>query len=200
MTSRDLALAVVRDVFPAGSRDGRGRGAHESFDYWARRSPLDARDRAFAAELAYGSIKARRFLDWILAPYIGKRAQSLPPAIAEALRLGAYQLTRMAVPSRAAVNETTGLAKRHGHRGTAGLVNAVLRRIAEQDERARTPSPQAFDSGDDYLGTLYSFPTWIVSAVRNAFGDELLEPILRGMNEPPQRALRVNLLRTTPEK
>ena len=199
MTSRELALAVVRDVFPSGSRDGRARGAHEAFDYRARRSRLDARDRAFAAELAYGSIKARRFLDWLLAPYLGTRAQSLPPTIMEALRLGAYQLTRMAVPARAAVSETTGLAKRYGHRGTAGLVNAVLRRIAEQDE-SRTPSAQAFDSGDDYLGTLYSFPTWIVSSVRSAFGDELLEPILRGMNEPPQRAFRVNLLRATLEQ
>jgi 16S rRNA (cytosine967-C5)-methyltransferase len=200
VTSRELALAVARDVFPSGSRDGRARGAHESFDYRARRSQLDARDRAFAAELAYGSIKARRYLDWILAPYVGKRAQSLPPTIMEALRLGAYQITRMAVPARAAVSETTGVAKRYGHRGTAGLVNAVLRRIAEQDERTRMPSREAFDSSDDYLGTLYSFPTWIVSAARDAFGDELLEPILRGMNEAPQRALRVNLLRATPEK
>jgi hypothetical protein len=57
MTSRELALNVVRDVF---AHDRRTRGAHESFDYHAARWGLDARDRAFAAELAYGSIKARR--------------------------------------------------------------------------------------------------------------------------------------------
>ena len=194
MNSRELAFAVVRDVF------GGSRGAHESFDYRARRSGLDARDRAFAAELAYGSIKARRFLDWVLTPYVGNRFNTLPPAIVEALRLGTYQLTRMAVPARAAVSETTGLAKKHGHRGTAGLVNAVLRRIAEQDADQRTPSRPAFCSEDDYLGTLYSFPTWIVGEVRAAFGDELVEHILRGMNEPPQRALRVDLLRATQEQ
>jgi 16S rRNA (cytosine967-C5)-methyltransferase len=194
MTSRELALNVVRDVF---GRERRARGAHESFDYHAARSNLDARDRAFAAELAYGSIKARRYLDWLLAPFVGKRAAELPPTILEILRLGAYQIARMAVPTHAAVSETVGLAKRHGHRGTAGLVNAVLRRLTELEPERRTPVRDAFESGDDFLGTLYSFPTWIVASVRTVFGDEQLEPILQGMNEPPQTALRVNLLRTT---
>jgi len=194
MTSRELALSVVRDVF---ARERRSRGAHESFDYHAARSSLDARDRAFAAELAYGSIKARRYLDWLLAPFVGQRAAQLPPTILEILRLGAYQLARMAVPTHAAVSETVGLAKRHGHRGTAGLVNAVLRRIAELEPERRTPVRAAFESDDDFLGALHSFPTWIVASVRAVFGDAQLEGVLHGMNEPPQTALRVNLLRAT---
>jgi 16S rRNA (cytosine967-C5)-methyltransferase len=194
MTSRELALSVVRDVF---AHDRRTRGAHESFDYHAGRANLDARDRAFAAELAYGSIKARRYLDWLLAPYVGKRASTLPPTILELLRLGAYQLSRMAVPVHAAVGETVGLAKRYGHRGTAGLVNAVLRRISELDPESRTPRREQFESEDDFLGTLHSFPTWIVASVRGAFDADSLESILRGMNDPPQAALRINVLRTT---
>lgn len=194
MTSRELALGVVRDVF---ARERRARSAHESFDYHAARSNLDARDRAFAAELAYGSIKARRYLDWLLAPFVGKRAAELPPTILEILRLGAYQVARMAVPTHAAVSETVGLAKRHGHRGTAGLVNAVLRRLTELETERLTPNREAFESDDDFLGTLHSFPTWIVASVRDAFGDAQVEPVLQGMNEPPQTALRVNLLRTT---
>jgi 16S rRNA (cytosine967-C5)-methyltransferase len=197
MTSRDLALAVVRDVFPAPGHDGRARGAHEAFEYRAGRSGLDARDRAFAAELVYGSIKARRLLDWLLAPFVGDRVAELPPTIVETLRLGAYQLTRMAVPPRAAVSETVALARRHGHRGTAGLVNAVLRRIAQLSEQDRTPQRERFGSEDDFLGTRYSFPTWIVAALRSAFGGERLEAILRGMNGPAQPALRVDLLRAT---
>lgn len=196
MTSRELALAVVRDVFP---KSGKARGAHEAFDYRAARSDLDVRDRAFAAELAYGSIRARRYLDWLLAPYLGSRAQRLPPTIAEILRLGAYQLTKMAVEPHAAVSETVGLARRHGHRGTAGLVNAVLRRISEQTPETRSPQRDRFESDDDFLGTLHSFPTWIVALARRVFGGELLEEILRGMNGPAQAAVRVNLLRTTLE-
>ncbi len=197
MTSRELALSVVRDVF---ARERRPRGAHESFDYHAGRSSLDARDRAFAAELAYGSIKARRYLDWLLAPFVGKRAAQLPPTIQEILRLGAYQVARMAVPTHAAVSETVGLAKRHGHRGTAGLVNAVLRRLSELEPERLAPRREEFESEDDFLGTLHSFPTWIVASVRDAFGDAQLDPVLQGMNEPSQAAVRVNLLRTTTDE
>jgi len=195
MTARELALSVVRDVFPV--REALQRGAHESFDYRASRSGLDARDRAFAAELAYGSIRFRRYLDWLLAPYVGDRANSLPPAILEILRLGAYQLAKMAVEPHAAVSETVGLAKRHGHRGTAGLVNAVLRRLATRDDR--TPRRDEFLREEDFLGTLYSFPTWIVTLARRVFDAPQVEPILSGMNAPAQPAVRVNLLRATVE-
>ncbi|MGH7684482.1 MAG: transcription antitermination factor NusB, partial [Vulcanimicrobiaceae bacterium] len=193
MTARELALAVVRDVFP---KAGKARGAHESFDYRAERSQLDARDRAFAAELAYGSIRARRYLDWLLAPHLGTRAQKLPPTIAEILRLGAYQLAKMSTEPHAAVSETVGLARRHGHRGTAGLVNAVLRRLSERAPADRVPQREQFESDDDFLGTLHSFPTWIVALARHVFGSDLLEELLRGMNAPAQASVRVNLLRT----
>lgn len=183
----------MRDVFP---RDhARARAAREAFDYRARRCGLDGRDRGFAAELAYGSLKARRFLDWILKPYVGERATTLPPTILEILRLGAYQLCGMSVEARAAVSESVGLAKKFGHKGTAGLVNAVLRRVAE--ERDRRPQRAEFDSGDEYLATLHSFPTWIVATLRRGFGDAALEAMLAGMNQPARAALRVNLLRGT---
>lgn len=195
MNSRELALEVVRDVFPA---QGMPRGAHEAFDYRAKRSNLSARDRAFTAELTYGSIKARRYLDWVLEPYVGGRNDTLPPTIREILRLGIYQLRRMSVTPRAAVSEMVGVAKEHGHRGTAGLVNAVLRRIA--DEHKREPERADFSSDDEYLATLYSFPTWIVATMRHEFGDDLLESILEGLNVQAQPALRVNLVRATPEE
>ena len=66
MTARELALRVVRDVFPEAPGVTE-RTAHAAFDYHVRRSHLSERDVAFAAELAYGAIKMRRALDWYLA-------------------------------------------------------------------------------------------------------------------------------------
>ena len=134
VNAREVALAVVRDVFGPEKR-----GAQSAFHLRASRSTLDSRDRAFAAELAYGSIKARRLLDWRLAPYIGDRMATIPSTIVEVLRLGAYQLHHMSgVEDHAAVSETVNLAWKHGHRGTAGLVNAVLRKmIADGEARPR---------------------------------------------------------------
>jgi 16S rRNA (cytosine967-C5)-methyltransferase len=189
-SARELALAVVRDVFGP-----ERRGAQAAFDVRARKSGLDARDLSFAAELAYGSIKARRLLDWYLAPYLAGRDKPLPDAIREILRLGAYQLRCMGgVDAHAAVFETVNLALRHGHRGTAGLVNAILRKLSV--EPSPPPERASFASEADYLATAFSLPTWVVTQWQRSFGPAL-PTILAGVNAPPQRAVRVNALRAS---
>ena len=188
LRSREVAFEIVRDVFGPEQR-----GAQSAFDARVRRADLNARDRAFAAELAYGSIKARRLLDWYLHPYIGDRMKSIPPAILEILRLGTYQIKKMGgVEPHAAVYETVNLAHRRGHRGTVGLVNAVLRRMTED---TREPTRAEAKDEDDFLALRGSLPTWIVRAWRRAFGDERLEAIVAGVNAAPQAAVRANVLR-----
>jgi len=188
-----VALQVVRDVFGPEQR-----GAQASFDVRSRRAHLDVRDRAFAAELAYGSIKQRRLLDWHLAPYIGARDKPLPPTIVDVLRIGAYQLRFMGgVDDHAAVSETVNLAWRHGHRGTAGLVNAVLRKMIA--DGAPVPAAADFKSEDDYLGTAFSLPTWMAAQFGRVFNGER-GAVLAGINAAPQHAVRVNGLRATVEE
>jgi 16S rRNA (cytosine967-C5)-methyltransferase len=184
-SARNVAFAVVKDVFGPDQR-----GAAESLDRHLRRAQLEARDRGFVTELAYGTIEQRRWLDFQLAPYLGERAKKLPLMIAEILRMGTYQLRAMRVHDYAAVSESVQLARRYGHAGTAGLVNAVLRRVAAEPERviddATIPDP------DDRLGTQYSLPTWIVRAWRARFGEASLDAILAGINAPAAIGLSVD--------
>jgi 16S rRNA (cytosine967-C5)-methyltransferase len=188
MNARDVAFEVVRDVFGPELR-----GAQASFDTRARRAGLDARDRAFAAELAYGSIKQRRLIDWYLKPYVGGREKPLPPAILEVLRLGVYQLRFMSgTGDHAAVSETVNLAWRHGHKGTAGLVNAVLRRMIA--DGPLEPDATDFASDNDYAGVRYSVPTWVAAQFGRSYDGER-DAALAGVNSAPQHALRVNTLR-----
>jgi 16S rRNA (cytosine967-C5)-methyltransferase len=192
LASRDVAFHVVRDVFGPENRN-----AQAAFDVRARRAGLDARDRAFAAELAYGSIKMRRLIDWQLQPYLGSREKPPTPAIADVIRLGVYQLRFMSgVDDHAAVSETVNLAWRHGHKGTAGLVNAVLRRMLADGPREMDAA--AFKSEDDYLGVLHSVPTWIAAQFRVAYGADR-DAALAGVNRAPQHAIRVNDLRSQPD-
>jgi len=191
--ARDVAFAVVRDVFGAAQR-----GAVESLDYHLRKGSLDPRDRAFATELAYGAIERRRWLDYQLAPYLGDRAAKLPAMIAEILRLGTYQLRAMRVHPYAAVSESVALARRFGHPGTAGLVNAVLRRVSSEPER---PVDDAdFPDPDDALGTRTSLPTWLVRSWRERFGDARIEAICRGVGTHAAVALTVDRRRATREE
>ena len=191
MSAREVALQVVRDVFYAD------RGAQEALDYRLRKSQLDARDRAFATMLAFGSIKMRRTLDWYLQPYIGDRAKPLPPAIVEIARIAVYELRFTAAQPHAAVSEWVNLAKIHGHRGTAGLVNAVLRGFLRDNPPA--PQPEDFANEDDYLGAALSYPTWLVRRLRETFGGEQLRDILEACNAPAQPSVVVNRARTTRE-
>jgi 16S rRNA (cytosine967-C5)-methyltransferase len=175
-TAREVAFQVVRDVFGPEQR-----GAQAAFNVRTRRAELDVRDRAFAAELAYGSIKQRRLIDWYLKPYIGVRDKALPQAILDVLRLGVYQLHFMSgVEDHAAVSETVNLAWKHGHKGTAGLVNAVLRRMIADGRPALDPA--------------YSVPTWIAAQYGRAF-DGSRDEALAGVNAAPQVALHANPLR-----
>lgn len=191
-SARNVAFAVIRDVFGPAAR-----GAAESLDHQLRKSDLDARDRAFVTELAYGTIERRRWLDWQLEPYLGARAATLPQMIGEILRMGTYQLRAMRVHEYAAVSESVQLARRFGHPGTAGLVNAVLRRVASDPER---PVDDAdFRSPDDALGTRASLPTWLVRMWRERFGSDRLGAIVDGVNAPSPAGLSIDRRFTTRE-
>lgn len=192
MNARRLALDVTRDVFVGDQ--AQQRGAQESLDYYLRKRPFEERDRALATELAYGAIKMRRLVDWYLRPYVGRRAKPPPPIITEILRLAAHELLFMHSAQHAVVNEWVSLALAYGHRGTAGLVNAVLRTMIRDGPRG--PAQTDFDDPDDFLGTKYSFPTWVVQQWRRQFGDAQLEAILAAVNAPAQPAVAVNVAQT----
>ncbi|HEY5426602.1 MAG TPA: 16S rRNA (cytosine(967)-C(5))-methyltransferase RsmB [Candidatus Tumulicola sp.] len=189
MNARELALAVVRDVFPPAESTALERGAQESLDYRARKSGASGRDRAFATELAYGSIKMRRTLDWYLEPFVGSRTQALPDAIREILRLATYELIFTQPDAHATVFEFVNLAKRYGHRGLANLVNAVLRGLLRG--RPAAPGRESFESDDDYLGVAYSLPTWLVRQWREVFADRA-EAVCAAVNDPARTAIVVN--------
>jgi 16S rRNA (cytosine967-C5)-methyltransferase len=197
MTAREVALQVLRDVFPPPGAHQQERGAQEALDYRLEKSNLEPRDRAFATHLAFGAVKMRRTLDWYLQPYVGARDKALPPAIGEILRLAIYEIRFTAAQPHATVSQWVGLAKRYGHRGTAGLVNAVLRGFLRDDPAA--PQRADFENDDDYLGTAFSYPTWLVRQWHQAFGNERLESILEACNAPAQVAVAVNRAKTNRE-
>lgn len=196
MNAREVGLQVVRDVFP---NDGvTARGAQESMEYRAGKANLSARDRAFATELAYGTIKMRRALDWYLQPFIGERRNELPATTHEILRLGTYELRYTKADEHATVFEFVELAKRHGHRGLANLVNGVLRTVLR--EEVLEPERDLFESDEDYLGTKYSLPTWLVRQWLLAFGASGTEKICAGVNQPAQAAIVANMHLELPER
>ncbi len=134
---------------------------------------LDPRERALAAELGYGTLRALGTLDHVLAGCSSRPVAEMDPPVRDVLRLGAYQLLRTRVPKHAAVSTSVDLARRVAGPGAAKFVNAVLRRVAERDGDLRPP-PYGTDPVG-HLAVVTAHPRWIVEAFRDALGGDLDE-------------------------
>ncbi|MDJ0775442.1 MAG: 16S rRNA (cytosine(967)-C(5))-methyltransferase, partial [Mastigocoleus sp. MO_167.B18] len=115
------------------------------------------------------------------------------------LHLGLYQLRYQAkIPTSAAVNTTVALAKDNGFKGLSGFVNGLLRqyaRLAQKEDPLQLPHQTI-----KRLGTLHSFPDWIVKVWTEQFGDLETEQLCRWMNQTPTIDIRINPLKTSLEE
>jgi 16S rRNA (cytosine967-C5)-methyltransferase len=68
------------------------------------RSGLDERDRAFAAELAYGTLRRRIPIDHAIEARATRSIGRMTTGVRNALRLGVYQIAFTSVPAHAAVS------------------------------------------------------------------------------------------------
>lgn len=71
-------------------------------------------------------------IDALLAGYLEKPLPAKRLSVTNALRLGIAQLVLLETPAHAAVNETVAVVKKGRAAGLAGLVNAVLQKIARE--------------------------------------------------------------------
>lgn len=152
---------------------------------------LDARDRAFATELAYGSLRWRGRLDFLLGAVLDRPLESLEPAVQRLLRLGAYQLAFCdRVPDAAAVSQSVALARSTGLARASGLVNAALRRLAR--EHASIELPALAEDPIGHLVHALSFPKWIAERWIRAWGPEEAAALAAASNAAPPRTLRAS--------
>ena len=160
-----------------------------------RNAGLDARDTALAQNLTYGVLRWKGRLDWVLNQYVKGGLARLPVPIRNALRLGLYQIDYLdRIPPRAAVNESVELAKRFGHKGTASLVNAVLRNILTS---LRPDFPDARKDPVGHISVVYSHPKVLVERWIRRYGTEMTVVFCEYNNEVPRLVARTNLLRTS---
>ena len=151
-----------------------------------RERQLEERDAAFATQLAYGTLRAQGTLDAILTGLVSRPLAELDPRVLDLLRLGAYQLIDLRVPSHAAVDTTVDLTRGIVGTGASGLVNAVLRKVATGGDREQWLATLGGDAGER-LALATNHPRWIVDAWRDAIGgDEDLEAALLADDAAPE--------------
>ncbi len=182
--ARAVALAAIRRVV---EEDGYSNLVIPAA---LRRSALDRRDRAFAAELAYGTIRHRRSLDWAIEQRANRPVARMSPVARDVLRLGAYQLLYLHTPAHAAVGETVELA---GPR-ERGFTNAVLRKLAAD------PPPWPAGAGDRDVAVRTGMQPWALGELRRVLEDEdEVEPAAEAFAERGLLSIRTNRCRIEPD-
>ena len=147
----------------------------------SRFAKLSPADHGLLTELVMGVLRWRGVLDKHIAEHSTQPLAKLDREVLTALRLGAYQLLFLdRIPTHAAVNESVELVKQARKRSAAGMVNAVLRKIAK--------GPR--DRND------ISHPDWLVERWTQNYGSEIARKICDYNNSAPKQAIRISPLQS----
>jgi 16S rRNA (cytosine967-C5)-methyltransferase len=137
--TRELAFDLLSAVLD------RHRSLDEALDKGAAADP---RDRAAAHRLAAAVLRRLGSLDAVIEPFLNRAP---PDGVRHILRLGAAGLLLLETPAHAAVGTAVDLARTRKLTPFAGLVNAVLRRVADA-------GPAALEALD---GPRLDTPAWL---------------------------------------
>jgi 16S rRNA (cytosine967-C5)-methyltransferase len=187
VSARRAALGVVRRVFEDGAY------ADRAFRSAAER--LDGRERAFAMQLAYGTVQRVRPLDHAIETFAGRPLRKVDPPVLAALRLGAYQLAYMAsVPAHAAVDETVELVRSSGLERAVGFTNAVMRRLATGLQNLIRSLPENTATA---AALKHSYPDWVAETWWREHGPETALALMDAQNAPLPTVVRVSARRVS---
>jgi 16S rRNA (cytosine967-C5)-methyltransferase len=174
--ARGVALEAVRRVIDEGAYSNR------VVPTLLGRSGLDRRDRAFATDLAYGTLRHLLPLDRALGEAASRPVERITDDARNALRLGAYQLLFAGVPPHAAVDETVALVGPKAR----GFANAILRRLAT------APPTPVVGHDDAAIAARTGLAPWAVRELRRMLPSDELELAANAFASQGPLTLRVN--------
>lgn len=179
-TARSLALAVLEDVLVNQAYSNIALNKH------LKGSQLSVADKGLVTEIVYGTVARKLTLEWYLSHFIQDR-DKLDNWLYILLLLSAYQLRYLdKIPSHAVVNEAVELAKAR-KKGSEKLVNAVLRRIL----REGWPDIDSIKRKNKRDSIAYSLPVWLVSKLKEEYGEERAQAIFKSLLVRNKASIRV---------
>jgi 16S rRNA (cytosine967-C5)-methyltransferase len=185
----DRARRAAFDALRAVNADGAY--ANLVLPALLRERGLAGRDAAFATELLAGTCRWQGSYDAIIAAAAGRPLSQFQPAVLDLLRLGTHQILSMRVPAHAAVAASVDLAAVTVGERVTGLVNAVLRRVAERSLDDWFDQLSHGLDDHDRLALRTAHPRWIVDAYAELLQPTELEQALSANNLSPNVCLAV---------
>lgn len=152
---------------------------------------LTGRDAGLLTELVYGTLQRRMALDFYLQPFLKTKIETW---VRHLLHLTIYQNVYLdKIPERAAIHEAVEIAKQRGHRGIAGMVNAILRSI----QRKGLPSLEMIKNTIEKIAIATSHPQWLVDRWVEQYGYEKTAAMCEKNVTAPTQTARVNTTKAT---
>jgi 16S rRNA (cytosine967-C5)-methyltransferase len=148
---------------------------------------LEARDKALATELVYGTLRVMPWLLGEIGRHVPKGIASVDERVRAPMVVAAYQLWFTRVPAFAAVSEAVEAVRHVRGPKVAAFANAVLRRVSERAAKERAKDPEAMRE----TAIVESTPAWLRAALARAMPEEEVRAFLAMSTEPPPVALRV---------
>ncbi|MBQ7474030.1 MAG: 16S rRNA (cytosine(967)-C(5))-methyltransferase RsmB [Oscillospiraceae bacterium] len=191
MTAREAAFEILERC----RKDSAW--ASSAADSVIRSRLLDRRDAALASAITLGVLQNREYFNYLISAFCTSSPGKMEGKVLTVLQIGVCQLVLLdRIPARAAVNETVALCKTAGLDRAKGLVNAVLRRIAERRESL----PEVPGKGTaDYLAVRYSHPLWLAERLIKEKGYPFTEALFAADNCPQPLDIQINTLRISTE-
>ena len=157
---------------------------------WEASGAAASPERGWIRTLVYGTVRLQGRIDHLLARFAARPPGELDPPVRMALRMGAFQILEMGgVPDYAAVSQSVEQVKETRSRAAAGLVNAVLRKVARSSgNKSLFPDPETDLEG--YLTTWGSHPAWLVRRWIRTLGPEAAAALVEANNREPGIYLR----------
>ncbi len=135
---------------------------------------LEARDAGLAHQIVYGVLRHQNQLEFLAKHFSGRKILTVDAPTSILLSMGIYQLRYLTrIPAHAAVMESVELAKRSNKRASAGLINAVLRKVHKK----------ALGWPDE--ATELGLPNWLYAKWVKDWGFEQTRAMARAALLPP---------------
>lgn len=156
-----------------------------------KKNEIPSKDIGLLTEMVYGTLQRRMTIDYFLANFLHKE-KKVEEWVKILLRLTVYQMTYLdRIPDHAAINEAVEIAKKRGHKGISGFVNAVLRNMIRQG----IPSFDHIKDPIERLSIETSHPLWLVKRWVTQLGLEEAKKMCEINLTAPVQTARVNTTR-----
>jgi 16S rRNA (cytosine967-C5)-methyltransferase len=184
----DAVRVLVYDILSEVNR--RGGYSNLLLPQALTASDFETRDKGFATELLYGTLRMQGRHDYILQQVFDRPGSEVDPGIVDICRLGVHQLFEMRVATHAAVSATVELARKVIGESKASYVNAILRKVSAKSLEEWLEPLEEIKDPVVKLSVLHSHPEWIVSAYYDLLKDfVLVEAELAANNVPASPTL-----------